>query len=41
MEIKSITERRAWNAPVAHHQKVRDLHLRKLFANDPKRDASV
>src|SRR6516164_5644066 len=31
------TERRAWNGLVAHHQKVRDLHLRKLFANDPTR----
>src|SRR5262249_14414169 len=36
-ETKSSTERRAWNALVAHHQKVRDLHLRKLFADDPKR----
>ena len=34
---KSVTERRAWNALVAHHQKVRDLHLRKLFADDPTR----
>src|SRR5215467_9225335 len=36
-KTKSPTERRAWNALVAHHQKVRDLHLRKLFADDPKR----
>jgi len=36
-KTKSSTERRAWNALVAHHQKVRDLHLRKLFADDPKR----
>jgi len=36
-KTKSLTERRAWNALVAHHQKVRDLHLRKLFADDPKR----
>jgi glucose-6-phosphate isomerase len=34
---KSVTERPAWNALVAHYQKVRDLHLRKLFADDPKR----
>jgi glucose-6-phosphate isomerase len=34
---KSVTERPAWNALVTHHQKVRDLHLRKLFADDPKR----
>ena len=34
---KSVTERSAWKALVAHHQKIRDLHLRKLFADDPKR----
>ena len=34
---KSVTERSAWNALVAHHQKIRDLHLRKLFADDPTR----
>src|SRR5258708_35913773 len=34
---KSITERGAWNALVAHHQNVRQLHLRKLFADDPTR----
>src|SRR5215468_4915405 len=36
-KAKSSTERRAWNALVTHHEKVRDLHLRKLFADDPKR----
>jgi glucose-6-phosphate isomerase len=36
-KTKSLTERPAWNALVAHHQKVQDLHLRKLFADDPKR----
>src|SRR5215472_9216943 len=36
-KTKSSTERRTWNALVAHHQKVRELHLRKLFADDPKR----
>jgi glucose-6-phosphate isomerase len=34
---KSVTERSAWKALVAHHQKIRDLHLRKLFADDPTR----
>ena len=34
---KSITERRAWKALTVHYQNVRDLHLRKLFADDPKR----
>src|SRR3954468_65203 len=33
----SLTERRSWNALAAHHQSVRKLHLRKLFADDPKR----
>ena len=39
MDPKSIpcNERPAWKALVAHHQKIRDLHLRKLFADDPKR----
>jgi len=36
-KTKSLTERPAWNALVAHHQNVRELHLRKLFENDPKR----
>src|ERR1700751_4492148 len=30
-------ERPTWKALVAHHQKIRELHLRKLFADDPKR----
>ncbi len=34
---KSVTERGAWNALLAHYQKVRELHLRKLFADDPTR----
>ncbi|MGB8612367.1 MAG: glucose-6-phosphate isomerase, partial [Pseudolabrys sp.] len=39
MDPKSIpcNERAAWKALVAHHQKMPDLHLRKLFADDPKR----
>jgi glucose-6-phosphate isomerase len=32
-----LTKRPAWKALEAHHQKVRGLHLRKLFADDPKR----
>jgi glucose-6-phosphate isomerase len=32
-----LTELPAWKALQAHYQKVRDLHLRKLFAEDPKR----
>jgi glucose-6-phosphate isomerase len=35
--IKPLTERQAWQALAAHHQNVRELHLRKLFADDPTR----
>ena len=36
-QIAPLTERQAWKALEAHHQNVRELHLRKLFADDPKR----
>ena len=32
-----LIERPAWKALAAHHQQVRDLHLRDLFARDPLR----
>src|SRR5258707_7391728 len=32
-----LTSRPAWKALEAHHQKTRDLHLRQLCADDPKR----
>jgi glucose-6-phosphate isomerase len=35
--IQSVTARPGWKALQSHHQKVRELHLRKLFADDPKR----
>jgi glucose-6-phosphate isomerase len=35
--IQSVTARPAWKSLEAHQQKVRELHLRKLFADDPKR----
>ncbi len=35
--IASLTARPAWKALEAHYEKVRDLHLRTLFAQDPKR----
>jgi len=35
--IESLTGRPAWKALAAHHQKIGDLHLRKLFADDPER----
>src|ERR1700745_652446 len=34
---QSVTQRDAWNSLVAHYQNVRELHLRKLFADDPTR----
>jgi glucose-6-phosphate isomerase len=35
--IKLLTQRPAWKALAAHHKKIQKLHLRKLFADDPKR----
>ncbi len=35
--IHSLTGRPGWKALESHHTKVRDLHLRQLFADDPKR----
>ena len=35
--IRSLTTLAAWKALEAHYPKVRELHLRKLFADDPKR----
>ena len=35
--LQSSDLRPAWKALEAHHQKVRELHLRKLFADDPER----
>ena len=36
-QIAPLTERKAWKALGAHHQNIREVHLRKLFADDPKR----
>jgi glucose-6-phosphate isomerase len=36
-EIAPLTEHQAWKALEAHYKNVRELHLRKLFADDPKR----
>jgi glucose-6-phosphate isomerase len=33
----SLTSRPAWKELVAHHKKISDVHLRQLFADDPKR----
>jgi glucose-6-phosphate isomerase len=36
-QIIPVTERRAWNALAGHYDAVARMHLRKLFADDPKR----
>jgi glucose-6-phosphate isomerase len=36
-DVKPLTRRPAWNALEAHYREVRNLHLRQLFADDPKR----
>ena len=35
--ILPLTKRPAWKALAAHHKKIQGVHLRKLFASDPKR----
>ncbi len=35
--IPQLTRLAAWQALETHYQKIRELHLRKLFADDPKR----
>jgi glucose-6-phosphate isomerase len=35
--IEPLTKRKAWKALQAHYEQLRGLHLRKLFADDPKR----
>jgi glucose-6-phosphate isomerase len=36
-QIVALAERQAWKDLAVHYQKVRDLHLRKLFADDSER----
>ena len=38
-ESGSVTQRPAWRALAAHHEAIRDVHLRTLFAADPDRAA--
>jgi glucose-6-phosphate isomerase len=35
--MSKLTQSRAWKALSAHHNKVKDVHMRELFAQDPKR----
>ena len=37
VRTQHLTERPAWKALSEHYQAVRDLHLRQLFAEDPRR----
>jgi Glucose-6-phosphate isomerase len=37
MSVEPLTSRRTWKDLQSHHEKIRDLHLRDLFAADPKR----
>jgi len=37
MSVASLRLRPAWAALAAHHQQVKSLHLRQLFASDPRR----
>ncbi len=36
-EIAPLTNRPAWKALESHYRQIKDVHLRKLFADDPKR----
>jgi glucose-6-phosphate isomerase len=36
-KILPLTQRPAWKALRSHHSKIKDLHLRELFARDPER----
>jgi glucose-6-phosphate isomerase len=36
-EMKPLTKRKAWSALRAHYKTVQSVHLRKLFADNPKR----
>src|SRR5258708_22327932 len=35
--LEPLTKRKSWKALQTHYEKIRSLHLRKLFADDPKR----
>jgi glucose-6-phosphate isomerase len=35
--MTALTQTPAWQALVAHHAEIRDVHLRRLFADDPAR----
>jgi glucose-6-phosphate isomerase len=35
--LQPLTKRNAWKSLQSHYEKIRDVHLRKLFADDPQR----
>jgi len=37
IQTQPLTARSAWKALEAHYQTIRHLHLRQLFAEDPRR----
>jgi glucose-6-phosphate isomerase len=37
IKIQPLTKRKAWKALTEHQKEIHDLHIRKLFAEDPKR----
>jgi glucose-6-phosphate isomerase len=37
MKLEPLRRRPAWSALLAHHEQVEGLHLRQLFADEPKR----
>ena len=37
MSVLALRKRPAWSSLEAHHQAMKGLHLRQLFAEDPKR----
>src|SRR6185312_1254562 len=37
MSLLPLRDRPAWKSLAAHYPKVRDMHLRRLFADDPAR----
>jgi glucose-6-phosphate isomerase len=37
--IRPLATSPAWKSLEAHHQKIRELHLRELFSDDPKRES--
>jgi glucose-6-phosphate isomerase len=39
--VKTLTRRPAWKALAEHYKKIGNVHLRSLFADDPRRGARL